>query len=150
MAEKCAVFLFTSILLSSGLISAVASPTPAAARIVGEIAVNMASTLFKWLMSFGSPTAKAGDFGVLGNSSTYFEGNCFGIDPYSVHATPTGELLILDSTNSNLYKVSAPLSPLPVTDSRPRILVGSGDRHSGHVDGKLREARMHHPRGMTG
>ncbi|KAL9256643.1 hypothetical protein AKJ16_DCAP04498, partial [Drosera capensis] len=174
MAAKCAVFLFTSILLSSGLIAAVASPAPAAARIVGEIAVNMAFTLFKWLKSFSSPTAKAGDFRVLGNSVTayvkcvfglrvsgvtsrslikfeggynikpLFEGNRLGIDPYSVHATPTGDLLILDSTNSNLYKLQ-----IPATDSRPRILLGSSQGHSGHVDGKLREARMHHPRGMT-
>ncbi|GAB2222811.1 hypothetical protein Drorol1_Dr00016938 [Drosera rotundifolia] len=154
MAAQWAVFLFTSILLSSGLISAVASPGPAVARIVGEIAVNMASTLFKWLMSFSSPTTKAVS-GVTSRSlikfeggyniKTLFEGNRFGIDPYSVHSTPTGELLILDSTNSNLYKVSTPLSP----HSRPGILVGSSEGHSGHVDGKLREARMYHPRGIT-
>lgn len=35
------------------------------------------------------------------------------------------------------------------TDTRPRLVAGSADGYSGHVDGKLREARMNHPKGLT-
>ena len=35
------------------------------------------------------------------------------------------------------------------SDSRPRLVSGSGDGYYGHVDGKLREARMNHPKGLT-
>jgi len=41
---------------------------------------------------------------------TVFDGNKAGVEPYSVQTTPTGELLILDSANSNLYRVSTPIS----------------------------------------
>lgn len=38
---------------------------------------------------------------------------------------------------------------LVISDSRPRLVSGSGDGYAGHVDGKLREARMNHPKGLT-
>lgn len=41
---------------------------------------------------------------------TVFDGSKLGIEPYSVAVTPSGELLVLDSENSNVHKVSAPLS----------------------------------------
>lgn len=34
-------------------------------------------------------------------------------------------------------------------DSRPKLVAGSPEGYSGHVDGKLREARMNHPKGLT-
>lgn len=34
-------------------------------------------------------------------------------------------------------------------DTRPRLVAGSADGYSGHVDGKTREARMNHPKGLT-
>lgn len=34
-------------------------------------------------------------------------------------------------------------------DSRPKLVAGSAEGYSGHVDGKLREARMNHPKGIT-
>lgn len=34
-------------------------------------------------------------------------------------------------------------------DSRPRLIAGSAEGYSGHVDGKVREARMNHPKGIT-
>ena len=34
-------------------------------------------------------------------------------------------------------------------DSRPKLLAGSPEGLSGHVDGRLREARMNHPKGFT-
>lgn len=35
------------------------------------------------------------------------------------------------------------------TDSRPKLLAGSAEGYNGHVDGKLRQARLNHPRGLT-
>ncbi|KAL9262529.1 hypothetical protein AKJ16_DCAP24418 [Drosera capensis] len=83
---------------------------------------NCAVFLVQWFdISSGFARSCCGNLGVTSHSlikfeggyniKTLFKGNRFGIDPYSVHATPTGELLILDSTNINLYKVSTPLSP---------------------------------------
>lgn len=41
---------------------------------------------------------------------TVFDGSKLGIEPYSVELSPSGELLVLDSENSNIYKISTPLS----------------------------------------
>lgn len=41
---------------------------------------------------------------------TLFDGSKHGIEPYSVELSPTGDLLVLDCENSNLYKISTPLS----------------------------------------
>lgn len=34
-------------------------------------------------------------------------------------------------------------------DSRPKLVAGSTEGYSGHVDGKLRDARMNHPKGFA-
>lgn len=44
------------------------------------------------------------------NVETVFDGSKLGIEPYSVEIMSSGELLILDSANSNLYKISSSLS----------------------------------------
>lgn len=44
--------------------------------------------------------------------------------------------------NSNIYYWN------PV-DTRPKLVAGSTEGYSGHVDGKPREARMNHPKGLT-
>ena len=41
---------------------------------------------------------------------TLFDGSKHGIEPYSVELSPTGDILVLDCENSNLYKISTPLS----------------------------------------
>lgn len=41
---------------------------------------------------------------------TVFDGSKFGIEPFSVEVSPSGELLVLDSENSNIHKISTPLS----------------------------------------
>lgn len=56
----------------------------------------------------------------------------------------SGGFLILDSPNSNLYKISSSLSQY----TRPRLVTISAESYSGYVDGKLREARMNHPQGL--
>lgn len=76
---------------------------------------------------------------------TVFDGSKLGIEPYSVEVSPNGELLVLDSVNSNLYKISTPLSRY----SRPKLVAGSPEGYSGHIDGRPREARMNHPKGIT-
>lgn len=38
---------------------------------------------------------------------------------------------------------------IKTADSRPKLVAGSADGYSGHVDGKHREARMNHPKGIT-
>lgn len=41
---------------------------------------------------------------------TVFDGSKLGIEPYAVEVLPNGELLILDSANSNVYRISSSLS----------------------------------------
>jgi hypothetical protein len=41
---------------------------------------------------------------------TAFDGSKTGIEPHTVDVTPAGELLVLDSINSNMYRVQLPLS----------------------------------------
>jgi len=39
-----------------------------------------------------------------------FDGSKLGIEPYAVEVLPNGELFILDSANSNIYRISSLLS----------------------------------------
>uniref|UniRef100_A0A453BB88 Uncharacterized protein n=3 Tax=Aegilops tauschii subsp. strangulata TaxID=200361 RepID=A0A453BB88_AEGTS len=41
---------------------------------------------------------------------TVFDGSKLGIEPYDVEVTQGGELLVMDSTNSNIYQIALPLS----------------------------------------
>ena len=41
---------------------------------------------------------------------TVFDGSKLGIEPFAVQVLSNGELLVLDSDNSNIYKMSLPLS----------------------------------------
>lgn len=143
------ILLFIFVLLLGGFSSASASSP--AAKIVGGVLSNAVSALLKWLWSLKSSTKTA----VTGRSmmkfedgynvETVFEGSRLGIEVYSVELSPTGELLILDSANSNIYKISMPLSRY----SRPKLVAGSAEGYTGHVDGRPREARMNHPKGLT-
>lgn len=38
---------------------------------------------------------------------TVLDGSKLGIEPYSLQVLPNGELLILDSQNSNIYKIAS-------------------------------------------
>lgn len=49
---------------------------------------------------------------------TVFDGSKLGIEPYSVETSPSGELLLLDSENSNIYKISTPLSRCKIFSAR--------------------------------
>ncbi|XP_018823157.1 uncharacterized protein LOC108992893 isoform X1 [Juglans regia] len=121
------------------------------AKIVSGVVSNVVSALIKWLWTqkFITKTAVSNrsmmKFEAGYTVETVFDGSKLGIEPYSVEVAPSGELLVLDSENSNMYKISTPLSRY----SRPKLVAGSPEGYSGHVDGKPREARMNHPKGLT-
>ncbi|KDP45381.1 hypothetical protein JCGZ_09630 [Jatropha curcas] len=148
MLKNWVVFALIFLVLLSGFSSASATPP---AKIVSGVVSNIVSALVKWLWSLKSNTKAAvssrsmmkfeGGYTV----ETVFDGSKLGIEPYSVELSPSGELLVLDSENSNVYKISTPLSRY----SRPKLVAGSSEGYSGHIDGKLREARMNHPKGLA-
>lgn len=71
---------------------------------------------------------------------TLFDGTKLGVEPYAVEILPSGDLLVLDSANSNLYVL---------TESRAKLITGSAEGVTGHVDGKLRDAKLNHPTGIA-
>ncbi|PIN24949.1 hypothetical protein CDL12_02337 [Handroanthus impetiginosus] len=149
MGNNVFVVLFTLLLLIGGVYSVSAPSSPA--RIVNELLSTALSVLMKWVLCLKATTKTAisGRPMVKFESGytveTVFDGNKLGIDPHSVAVLPDGDLLVLDSANSNLYRISSSLSLY----SRPKLVSGSADGYSGHVDGRLREARMNHPKGLT-
>ncbi|KAK1273220.1 hypothetical protein QJS04_geneDACA013289 [Acorus gramineus] len=143
--------LFISLLLLGGFHPTSAATAPA--KFVSGFFSNALSALLKWLWSLPATTKTAMTANgrpVLKYESGYtvdtvFDGSKLGIEPFAVEVSPTGELLVLDSANSNIYRMSPPLSKY----SRPRLVAGSADGYAGHVDGRPREARMNHPKGFT-
>ncbi|XVE75084.1 hypothetical protein DITRI_Ditri12bG0068300 [Diplodiscus trichospermus] len=137
------------LLLLGGVSSAPTTSSPA--KIVSGFFSNALSAFMKWLWSLKTSTKTAitgrpmmkfeGGYTV----ETVFDGSKLGIEPHIVEVLPSGELLILDSANSNLYRISSSLSLY----SRPRLVAGSPEGYPGHVDGKPREARMNHPKGLA-
>ncbi|XP_022776063.1 uncharacterized protein LOC111317852 isoform X2 [Durio zibethinus] len=150
MGKTGLVLVVAFLLLLLGGVS-LAPPTSSPAKIVSGFFSNVLSASMKWLWSLKTNTKTAingrpmmkfeGGYTV----ETVFDGSKLGIEPYTVEVLPSGELLILDSANSNLYRISASLSLY----SRPRLVAGSPEGHPGHVDGKPREARMNHPKGLA-
>ncbi|URE45170.1 NHL repeat-containing protein [Musa troglodytarum] len=119
---------------------------------VSNAAYTAASALLKrfWSLKSTTKTAVSGHRPLMKFESgctveTVFDGSKLGIEPYSVEVTQSGELLLLDSVNSNLYRIPLPLSRY----SRPKLIAGSPEGYVGHIDGRPREARMNHPKGFT-
>ncbi|GLT50295.1 hypothetical protein SLA2020_237890 [Shorea laevis] len=149
MGKNVLLLGFALLLLLGGVSSAPSATSPA--KIVSGIFSNSLSALVKWLWSLKTTTKTAisgrpmmkfeGGYTV----ETVFDGSKLGIEPYSVEVLPNGELLILDSANSNIYRISASLSLY----SRPKLVAGSPEGYSGHIDGKHREVRMNHPKGLA-
>ncbi|KAI3452405.1 hypothetical protein Pfo_009070 [Paulownia fortunei] len=148
MGKNCIILLVILVIFLAGCSSVSASP---AARIVSGVVTKVVSTIFKrlWSLKSNSKTAISsrsmmkfeGGYTV----ETVFDGSKLGIEPYSVEISAAGEILVLDSENSNIYKISTPLSRY----SRPKLLAGSAEGYTGHVDGRLRQARMNHPKGLA-
>ncbi|XWS34835.1 hypothetical protein CRYUN_Cryun21dG0071400 [Craigia yunnanensis] len=137
------------LLLLGGVSSAPTTSSPA--KIVSGFFYNALSAFMKWLWSLkattkteitGRPMMKFEDGYTV---ETVFDGSKLGIEPHTVEVLPSGELLILDSANSNLYRISGSLSLY----SRAWLVAGSPEGYPGHIDGKLREARMNHPKGLA-
>ncbi|CAK7326965.1 unnamed protein product [Dovyalis caffra] len=149
MGKNVMVLCFIMFLFLGGVTSVPTTTSPA--KIVAGFFSNVVSAFMKWLWSLkattktvisGRPMMK---FESGYTVETVFDGSKLGIEPYSVQVLPSGELLILDSANSNIYRISSSLSLY----SRPKLVAGSHEGYSGHVDGKLREAKMNHPKGLT-
>ncbi|KAL2957118.1 hypothetical protein AAZX31_18G125900 [Glycine max] len=139
------------LLLFATLHVSAAPSTTSPAKIVNGFLSNAVPAFTKWVWSLKATTKTAVSsrsmmkFESGYNVETVFDGSKLGIEPYAVEVLPNGELLILDSANSNIYRISSSLSLY----SRPKLVAGSAEGYSGHVDGKLREARMNHPKGIT-
>nr|XP_029116332.1 uncharacterized protein LOC105060256 [Elaeis guineensis] len=150
MEKKKGLALLLLMALFSGF-SSVSAASPA--KLVGGFFASALSSLFRRLWSL-TPTAKIGN-AISGRTAmkfergysveTVFDGGKLGIEPFSVGVSPSGDLLLLDSVNSNIYRISPPLSRY----SRPKLVAGSAEGYTGHVDGRPREARMNHPKGFT-
>ncbi|KAF3332180.1 hypothetical protein FCM35_KLT03586 [Carex littledalei] len=146
--SKALALLFLVALLGGFCTASAFSPT----RVVRGFLSEIFYALWRRLWSLAPPTkggVVSGKTGMRFESGysveTVFDGNKAGIEPYSVSMSPDGELLVLDSANSNIYRISPPLSRY----SRPKLLAGSAEGNTGHVDGRLREARMNHPKSFT-
>ncbi|KAG0469336.1 hypothetical protein HPP92_018664 [Vanilla planifolia] len=137
------------VILFLGCFSLVSAVSPA--KLLSGFLSNALSVMLKklWSITSAPKTAVVGrplmkfETGYL--VETVFDGSKLGIEPYSVEMLSSGELLVLDSVNSNIYVMPLPLSRY----SRPKLVAGSADGYTGHIDGKPREARMNHPKGFT-
>ncbi|XP_050915565.1 uncharacterized protein LOC127130638 [Lathyrus oleraceus] len=77
---------------------------------------------------------------------TVVEGNEIGVIPYRVRIfAEDGELFAVDEINSNIVRITPPLSQY----SRGRLVAGSFQGYTDHVDGKPSDARFNHPKGIT-
>ncbi|KAF5181736.1 Nhl domain-containing protein [Thalictrum thalictroides] len=119
-----------------------------AAPAVSAPLVKHLSSILKWTRS--SPKQSQTDGNVLQFENGYLvetvaEGNALGVLPYSIRASQDGELFAVDAVNSNIVRITPPLSQY----SRARLVAGSFQGYAGHVDGKPSDARFNHPKGVT-
>ncbi|KAJ9153475.1 hypothetical protein P3X46_026909 [Hevea brasiliensis] len=111
--------------------------------------IKRLSSILKWTARSSSKTPQS-DGNVLQFEEGYLvetivEGNEIGVVPYKIRVSEDGELYAVDEVNSNIVKITPPLSQY----SRARLVAGSFQGYTGHVDGKPNEARFNHPRGVT-
>ncbi|XP_073126030.1 uncharacterized protein [Henckelia pumila] len=107
------------------------------------------SSIVKWTKS-SSKTQHQSDASVLQFEDGYLvetvvEGSELGVVPYSIRVSQDGELFAVDAVNNNIMRITPPLSQY----SRARLVAGSFQGHTGHVDGKPSDARFHHPKGVA-
>ncbi|XP_034679604.1 uncharacterized protein LOC117909629 isoform X2 [Vitis riparia] len=106
------------------------------------------SSLLKWTRS--SSKAPHSDGHVLQFEDGYLvetvvEGNELGVVPHSIRVSEDGELFAVDAVKNNIVRITPPLSQY----SRARLVAGSFQGHTGHVDGKPSDARFNGPKGVT-
>ncbi|KAI5442465.1 uncharacterized protein LOC127119905 [Lathyrus oleraceus] len=152
MTKNYFMFLFVFVALLSLLSQTSATSPPA--KIVTGVVSNVVSSLLKWIWSQSQKSKpkvtvqhsrSMVKFESGYNVETIFDGSKLGIEPYSIEISSDGEFLILDSENSNVYKISSPMSRY----SKPKLLAGSSEGYIGHIDGRARDARLNHPKGLT-
>ncbi|CAH2053680.1 unnamed protein product [Thlaspi arvense] len=124
------------------------SPFQAQAAPAGSLIKHM-SWVLKWTTGSSSKISQS-DTNVLQFENGYLvetvvEGNEIGVVPYKIRVSDDGELYAVDEVNSNIMKITPPLSQY----SRGRLVAGSFQGKTGHADGKPSEARFNHPRGVT-
>jgi hypothetical protein len=78
--------------------------------------INFARLLFEAANGSKSKVKYEGGYTV----ETLFDGSKLGIEPYTVEVTQGGELLVMDSMNSNIYRMALPLSRCECAPSFPR------------------------------
>ncbi|KAG0465481.1 hypothetical protein HPP92_019645 [Vanilla planifolia] len=106
------------------------------------------SPVLKWTKTSAKETETDADAPQFENGyfvETLVDGNKLGIMPYTIRVSPEGELFAVDSENNNVVKITPPLSQY----SRARLVAGSFQGYSGHVDGKPSDARFRHPKGVA-
>ncbi|KAK4802979.1 hypothetical protein SAY86_001182 [Trapa natans] len=120
---------------------------PADAAPAGPLLKHL-SSLLKWTRPISKTPQSDGNVLQFENGylvETVVEGNEIGVVPYKIRVSDDGELFAVDEVNSNIVKITPPLSQY----SRARLVAGSFQGYSGHVDGKPSEARFNHPRGVA-
>ncbi|XP_074311174.1 uncharacterized protein LOC141647038 [Silene latifolia] len=134
------LFFFVSHFQSASAVSTPAGPL-----------IKHLSSILKWTSSkSSSKSSHSGDGPVIQFESGYLvdtvvEGNALGVIPHLIRVSQEGELFAVDSENSNIVRVTPPLSQY----SRARLVAGSFQGRTGHVDGKPSDARFNHPKGVT-
>ncbi|XP_050219205.1 uncharacterized protein LOC126669708 [Mercurialis annua] len=108
--------------------------------------INYLSSFLKW----SSSKTHQSDGNLLQYEDGYLvetvvQGNEIGVLPYKIRVSQDGELYAVDQLSSNIVKITPPLSQY----SRARLVAGSFQGYTGHVDGKANEARFNHPKGVT-
>ncbi|KAK7257143.1 hypothetical protein RIF29_30906 [Crotalaria pallida] len=107
------------------------------------------SSLLKWKWSTSKTPHSDGNVLQFENGyvvETVAEGNDIGVIPHRIRVSEEdGELFAVDAINSNIVRITPPLSQY----SRGRLVAGSFQGHTGHVDGKPSDARFNHPKGIA-
>ncbi|XP_058773603.1 uncharacterized protein LOC131647785 isoform X1 [Vicia villosa] len=107
------------------------------------------SSLIKWTRSATKMPHSDGNVLQFENGyvvETVVEGNAIGVIPYRIRVSEEdGELFAVDEINSNIVRITPPLSQY----SRGRLVAGSFQGYTDHVDGKPSDARFNHPKGIT-
>ncbi|OIW08207.1 hypothetical protein TanjilG_15168 [Lupinus angustifolius] len=142
MRNHLLFYAFTALSITSSLhFQAHAAPSGAL--------IKHFSSLVKWKWS--TPKTPRSDGNVLQFENGYVvetvaEGNDIGVIPYRIRVSDEdGELFAVDETNSNIVRITPPLSQY----SRGRLVAGSFQGYTGHVDGKPSDARFNHPKGIA-
>lgn len=122
--------------------------SPALAAPAGPL-IRHLSSLLRWTTRSPTKTPHS-DGNVLQFEDGYLvetivEGNELGFVPHQIRVSEEGELYAVDAINSNIVRITPPLSQY----SRGRLVAGSFQGYTGHVDGKPTDARFNHPKGVT-